>query len=168
MSEVESQGSRHRRRSVPSFASSLLGGRSRREGSVDPLLEGFQSDGGDSAGRQSHSTFHRSVSRGDLDAMDRWDWLIMKIILLTLLIRAETRSVARSFNETIIRPVTRRLQSAAGTSSRGSNGNRSTRTSEDGRTMAEKDGGSSFVVSPRQQLYRLHVSSDKTKKIHLE
>ena len=91
----------------------------------------------------------------------------MKIILLTLLIRAETRSVARSFNETIIRPVTRRLQSAAGTSSRGSNGNRSTRTSEDGRTMAEKDGGSSFVVSPRQQLYRLHVSSDKTKKIHL-
>lgn len=142
MSEVESQGSRHRRRSVPSFASSLLGGRSRREGSVDPLLEGFQSDGGDSAGRQSHSTFHRSVSRGDLDAMDR----------------AETRSVARSFNETIIRPVTRRLQSAAGTSSRGSNGNRSTRTSEDGRTMAEKDGGSSFVVSPRQQLYRLHDS----------
>ena len=73
MSEVESQGSRHRRRSVPSFASSLLGGRGRREGSVgvDPLLEGFQSDGGDSGGRNSNSTFHRSVSRGDLDAMDR-------------------------------------------------------------------------------------------------
>ena len=69
--------------------------------------------------------------------------------------RADTRSVARSFNETIIRPVTRRLQSAAGTSTRS---NRSTRTSEDGRTMAEKDGGSSFVVSPRQQLYRLQVS----------
>merc|ERR1719412_2694353 len=138
MSEVESQGSRHRRRSVPSFASSLLGGAGRgaREGSVDPLLEGFQSDGGDSQGtRHSHSTFHRSVSRGDLDAMDR----------------AETRSVARSFNETIIRPVTRRLQSAAGSTTRS---NRSTRTSEDGR-MNEKDGGSSFVVSPRQQLYRL-------------
>ena len=70
--------------------------------------------------------------------------------------RAETRSVARSFNETIIRPVTRRLQSAAG-SSAGNRSNRSTRTSEDGRTMAEKDGGSSFVVSPRQQLYRLQV-----------
>ena len=70
-------------------------------------------------------------------------------------LRAETRSVARSFNETIIRPVTRRLQSAAGTSTRS---NRSTRTSEDGRTMAEKDGGSSFVVSPNRRLYRLHVS----------
>ena len=64
-----SLASRQRRRSVPSFAG-LLGGR-RREGSVDPLLEGFQSDGGESAGRQSNSTFHRSVSRGDLDAMDR-------------------------------------------------------------------------------------------------
>ena len=72
VSEVESQGSRHRRRSVPSFASSLLGGRGRREGSVDPLLEGFQSDGGESGGRNSNSTFHRSVSRGDLDAMDRY------------------------------------------------------------------------------------------------
>ena len=71
VSEVESQGSRHRRRSVPSFASSLLSGRGRREGSVDPLLEGFQSDGGDSGGRNSNSTFHRSVSRGDFDAMDR-------------------------------------------------------------------------------------------------
>ena len=73
----------------------------------------------------------------------------------------------------------RRLQSAAGTSYR-SNG--STRTgsqvslffghtsssttrntdmicvSQDGRN-AEKDGGSSFVVSPQQQLYRLHVRS---------
>ena len=73
--------------------------------------------------------------------------------------RAETRSVARSFNETIIRPVTRRLQSAAG-SSAGNRSNRSTRTSEDGRTMAEKDGGSSFVVSPNQRLYRLHVSDN--------
>jgi len=139
VSEVASLASRHRRRSVPSFASGLLGGRGKREGSVDPLLEGFQSDGGDSGGRQSNSTFHRSVSRGDLDAMDR----------------AETRSVARSYNETIIRPVTRRLQSAAGTSYRS---NRSTRTSEDGRIMAEKDGGSSFVVSPQQQLYRLQDS----------
>ena len=31
---------------------------------------------------------------------------------------------------------------------------------QDGRTMAERDGGSSFVVSPRaNQLYRLHVSN---------
>ena len=67
VSEVESQGSRHSRRSVPSFASSLLGGRGRREGSVDPLLEGFQSDGGESGG------FHRSVSRGDLEAIDRYE-----------------------------------------------------------------------------------------------
>ena len=163
MSEVESQGSRHRRRSVPSFASSLLGGRGRREGSVDPLLEGFQSDGGDSGGRNSNSTFHRSVSRGDIDVLDRYFKLIMPYPLyyysLYFNSRAETRSVARSFNETIIRPVTRRLQSAAGTSTRS---NRSTRTSEDGRTMAEKDGGSSFVVSPRQQLYRLHVSCYKS------
>ena len=72
ISEVASLASRHRRRSVPSFASSLLGGRGRREGSVDPLLEGFQSDGGESGGRNSNSTFHRSVSRGDLDAMDRY------------------------------------------------------------------------------------------------
>ena len=69
---MASLASRHRRRSVPSFASGLLGGRGKREGSVDPLLEGFQSDGGDSGGRQSNSTFHRSVSRGDLDAMDRY------------------------------------------------------------------------------------------------
>ena len=59
ISEVASLASRHRRRSVPSFASGLLSGRSRREGSIDPLLEGFQSDGGDSGGRQSNSTFHR-------------------------------------------------------------------------------------------------------------
>ena len=39
---------------------------------MDPLLEGFQSDGGDSGGRNSNSTFHRSVSRGDFDALDRW------------------------------------------------------------------------------------------------
>jgi hypothetical protein len=42
---------------------------------------------GESNGRQSSSTFHRSVSRGDLDAVER----------------AETQSVARSYNETIIR-----------------------------------------------------------------
>ena len=90
ISEVASMASRHRHRSVPSFTG-LLGGRGhRREGSVDPLLEGFGSDN-DSGGRQSNSTFHRSVSRGDIDAMDR----------------ADTRSVARSYNETIIRPVTR-------------------------------------------------------------
>ena len=35
--------------------------------------------------------------------------------------------------------------------------------SQDGRN-AEKDGGSSFVVSPQQQLYRLHVSSPKFHK----
>ena len=29
---------------------------------------------------------------------------------------------------------------------------------QEGRTMADRDGGSSFVVSPNQQLYRLHVS----------
>ena len=128
MSEVASLASRHRRRSVPSFASGLLGGRGRREGSVDPLLEGFQSDGGDSGGRQSSSTFHRSVSRGDLDGMDRYYHTSSLITVMTnTCYRAETRSVARSYNETIIRPVTRRLQSAAGTSYRS---NRSTRTSE--------------------------------------
>ena len=128
MSEVASLASRHRRRSVPSFASGLLGGRGRREGSVDPLLEGFQSDGGDSGGRQSNSTFHRSVSRGDLDAMDRSFLHYIKVNSINnSYFRAETRSVARSYNETIIRPVTRRLQSAAGTSYRS---NRSTRTSE--------------------------------------
>ena len=79
VSEVASMASRHRRKSVPSFSG---GFRTKRAGSVDPLLEGFQSDGGESVG-----TFHRSVSRGDLDIGDR----------------AETQSVARSYNETIIR-----------------------------------------------------------------
>jgi len=131
MSEVASMASRHRRKSVPS----LRGGfRSARGGSVDPLLEGFQSDGGESV-----ATYHRSVSRGDLDMVER----------------AETQSVARSYNETIIRPVTRKLHTPAGTSYRS---NRSNRTSEEGRTMADRDGGSSFVVSPNQQLYRLHDS----------
>jgi len=129
VSEVASMASRHRRKSVPSSFAGLLGGGRNREGSVDPLLEGFQSDGGDSGGRNSSSTFHES--------------------------RADTRSEARSYNETIIRPVTRRLQSAQGTSYRSS---RSNRTSEDGGTMAHRDTGSSFVVSPRQQLYRLHDS----------
>ena len=157
MSEVESQGSRHRRRSVPSFASSLVGGQGRREGSINPLLLGFQSHGGDSGGRNSNCNFHKSVSRRDLDAIDRFvDNNDLNDDITDAISRAETRSVVRSFNETIIRPVSRRLQSAAGTSTRS---NRSTSTSEDGRTMAEKDGGSSFVVSPRQQLYRLHVTS---------
>lgn len=129
VSEVASMASRHRRKSVPSSFAGLLGGSRGREGSVDPLLEGFQSDGGDSGGRNSSSTFHES--------------------------RADTRSEARSYNETIIRPVTRRLQTPAGTSYRSS---RSNRTSEDGGTMAHRDTGSSFVVSPRQQLYRLHDS----------
>ena len=39
ISEVASMASRHRRRSVPSFASGLLGSHRDREGSVDPLLE---------------------------------------------------------------------------------------------------------------------------------
>ena len=135
-----------------------------------------------------------------------------------------TRSTsARSYNETIIRPVTRVLHGGRGGGSRGGQSaatshrsNRSHATSEvskasvrlkvqtdarpradriacarflaqialnpnvlkcygsiikigcvtdgkrsfqDGRTMAERDGGSSFVVSPREhQLYRLHVS----------
>lgn len=140
MSEHQSMSSRHRRKSVPSFASNILGSsrgsrRSRsgpRAGSVDPLLDGSLSDGGDSG------TLHLSVSRGDLD-------------------RADTRSEARSYNETIIRPVTRRLNTPAGTSYRSSRSHAT--TSEDGRTMAERDGGSSFVVSPRHnQLYRLHDS----------
>lgn len=140
MSEHNSMGSRHRRKSVPSFASQMLGSsrgsrRSRsspRAGSVDPLLDGSLSDGAESG------PLHLSVSRGDLD-------------------RADTRSEARSYNETIIRPVTRRLNTPAGTSYRSSRSHAT--TSEDGRTMAEKDGGSSFVVSPRHnQLYRLHDS----------
>ena len=90
--------SRHRRRSVPLFASGLLGSRGdEREGSVDPLLEGFQSDGGDSGGRQSNSTFHRFV------------WILLCFFIIAILpsSRADTHSVARSYNETIIRPVTR-------------------------------------------------------------
>ena len=99
-------------------------------------------------------------------------------LLLVRYFRADTRSEAgRSYNETIIRPVTRRLHTPAGTSVR-SRSSRSHVTSEvrfccvpkkgcrsdpllflqDGRTMAERDGGSSFVVSPVHQLYRLHVS----------
>merc|ERR1712223_2004570 len=140
ISEHNSMGSRHRRKSVPSFASNILGStrgsrRSRsspRAGSIDPLLDGSLSDGAESG------TLHLSVSRGDLD-------------------RADTRSEARSYNETIIRPVTRRLNTPAGTSYRSSRSHAT--TSEDGRTMAERDGRSSFVVSPRgNQLYRLHDS----------
>lgn len=150
VSEHNSMGSRHRRKSVPSFASNLLSGsgsrRSRsspRAGSIDPLLDGSYSDGADSNGKQSSGTLHLSVSRGELDRSSRAS-------------RADTRSEARSYNETIIRPVTRRLNTPAGTSNRSS---RSHATSEDGRTMAERDGGSSFVVSPRHhQLYRLHDS----------
>jgi len=62
--------------------------------------------------------------------------------------------------------VTRVLHGGGGGGSRGGQSaatshrsNRSHVTSEDGRTMAERDGGSSFVVSPRaHQLYRLHDS----------
>jgi len=156
VSEAASMASRqHRRKSVPSFKGAAAGfGRSKRAGSVDPLLEGFQSDGAESIA----TSFHRSVSRGDLSGGggsgvgggsggsngggSGGD-------------RADTQSVARSYNETIIRPVTRKLHTPAGTSYRS---NRSNRTSEEGRTMADRDGGSSFVVSPQQQLYRLHDS----------
>ena len=68
VSEHNSMGSRHRRKSVPSFASQMLSGGSRRSrsspraGSVDPLLDGSLSDGGDSG-----TLHHLSVSRGDLD-----------------------------------------------------------------------------------------------------
>jgi len=136
MSEHNSMGSRHRRKSVPSFASQMLSGGSRRSrsspraGSVDPLLDGSLSD-------EDTGTLHLSVSRGDLD-------------------RADTRSEARSYNETIIRPVTRRLNTPAGTSYRSS---RSHATTSEDFGAAERDGGSSFVVSPRgNQLYRLHDS----------
>ena len=99
MSEHNSTGSRHRRKSFPNMLGSSRGSRrsrsSPRAGSVDPLLDGSLSDGGDSG------TLHLSVSRGDLD-------------------RADTRSEARSYNETIIRPVTRRLNTPAGTSYRSS------------------------------------------------
>ena len=67
MSEHNSMGSRHRRKSVPSFASQMLsGGGSRRSrsspraGSVDPLLDASLSE--DDTG-----TLHLSVSRGELD-----------------------------------------------------------------------------------------------------
>jgi len=135
MSEHNSTGSRHRRKSFPNMLGSSRGSRrsrsSPRAGSVDPLLDGSFSD-------ENDGTLHLSVSRGDLD-------------------RADTRSEARSYNETIIRPVTRRLNTPAGTSYRSSRSHAT--TSEDGRTMAERDGGSSFVVSPRHnQLYRLHDS----------
>ena len=55
MSEVGSMASRHRRKSVPSFSGGFRSkGGGGREGSVDPLLDGFQSDGGESV-----ATFHR-------------------------------------------------------------------------------------------------------------
>ena len=78
MSEHMSMSSRHRRKSVPSFASGILGSGSRRSrshdergGSIDPLLDdagvaGF-SDGGESHGKQSTGTLHLSVSRAELD-----------------------------------------------------------------------------------------------------
>jgi len=108
---------------------------------------GSYSDGEDSTGnRMSTGTLPLSVSRTELD-------------------RADARSDVRSYNETIIRPVTRRLASQggggasmSGTSVRSRTNRSYTGTSEDGRTMAERDGGSSFVVSPRHQLYRLHDS----------
>ena len=98
MSEHNSTGSRHRRKSFPNMLGSSRGSRrsrsSPRAGSVDPLLDGSFSD-------ENDGTLHLSVSRGDLD-------------------RADTRSEARSYNETIIRPVTRRLNTPAGTSYRSS------------------------------------------------
>lgn len=160
MSEHMSMSSRHRRKSVPSFTSGVMGvtsgshggttasRRSRsqhdeRGGSIDPLLDGFSDTDGAGSGpgnRQSNGTLHLSVSRAELD-------------------RADTRSEAgRSYNETIIRPVTRRLHTPAGTSVRSRSSRSHAGTSEDGRTMAERDGGSSFVVSPVHQLYRLHDS----------
>jgi hypothetical protein len=82
MSEHNSMGSRHRRKSVPSFASNILGSGSRRSrsspraGSIDPLLDGSYSDGADSNGRQSSGTLHVSVSRGDLD---RYSFIIIRL-----------------------------------------------------------------------------------------
>lgn len=111
MSERTSMSSRHRRKSVPSFSS----GRHRREGSVDPLLEGsYSDDSGDGRRKRGSSVgsavMHRSVSRGELD-------------------RTDAQSVARSYNETIIRAVTRPLHTPTGTSYRSS---RSRATSEVG------------------------------------
>ena len=92
--------------SVTAF-SSLSRSRSQRAGSVDPLIEYSDGDsgGGNGVHRSSTGTLHRSVSRGELD----------------------TQSVARSYNETIIRPVTRPLHTPTGASYRSS---RSHATSE--------------------------------------
>ena len=46
--------------------------------------------------------------------------LCMFTIAVIVFFRADTRSEARSYNETIIRPVTRRLNTPAGTSYRSS------------------------------------------------
>ena len=90
MSEHMSMSSRHRRKSVPSFASGVAGSsrggagggttasrRSRshhdeRGGSIDPLLmDGFSdTDGAGSHGagaKNSNGTLHLSVSRAELD-----------------------------------------------------------------------------------------------------
>jgi len=131
-------------------------------GSVDPLLEGGGSYSDDSGGTRrtggaasgGHAMSARS-SRQDLDA----------------------QSVARSYNETIIRPAQRPLHTPSGAasyrSSRSHAGTSDVSPSlhpiaagitstlfllQDGRTMAERDGGSSFVLSPSSnQLYRIHV-----------
>jgi hypothetical protein len=53
-------GSRHRRRSVPSFGSR----RSAREGSVDPLIDGSYSDSAESNGKHgSRMTLNRDFDR---------------------------------------------------------------------------------------------------------
>ena len=68
-SERMSMGSRHRRRSVPSFSSGLLGStrgsrRSARAGSVDPLLDGSYSDSAESNGKHgSAMMLHRDFDR---------------------------------------------------------------------------------------------------------
>ena len=87
MSEHMSMSSRHRRKSVPSFTSGVMGvtsgshggttasRRSRsqhdeRGGSIDPLLDGFSDTDGAGSGpgnRQSNGTLHLSVSRAELD-----------------------------------------------------------------------------------------------------
>ena len=60
-SERLSMGSRHRRRSVPSFGSTR---RSARAGSVDPLLDGSYSDSADSNGKHgSRMTLNRDLDR---------------------------------------------------------------------------------------------------------
>merc|ERR1719412_2513597 len=90
MSEHMSMSSRHRRKSVPSFTSGVMGvtsgshggttasRRSRsqhdeRGGSIDPLLDGFSDTDGAGSGpgnRQSNGTLHLSVSRAELDRAD--------------------------------------------------------------------------------------------------